>query len=511
MAGHYNYTRLTALDNSFLVLEDADRHTPMHVASVALFEAGPLRRPDGGIDFERIVGHIAARLHRIPRYRQRLAYIPIEARPVWVDDERFNLLYHVRHTALPKPGAIRQLKRMAARVMEQRLDRGKPLWETWIVEGVEGDLLAMISKVHHCMIDGVSGSDLLTVLLDPTPETPDEEPVKWVPRPVPDGATLLRDELLERVQVPVRAVSRFLEDPVAFLGEVRDNLRAIRDTARGAMEPASDTPFNQPVGPHRRFDWTQVAIADIRRIRERLGGSLNDVVLATVAGAVRRFLQQRSIDVDDLRFKVFCPVSTRSEDERGKLGNRVAGWVVPLPIAERDPEKRYAEIVATTSQLKQSGQARGSELFMEVAEWTGSTVLAVGARLAARAHPVNMVVTNVPGPRHPLYLLGARMVEAYPMVPLGLNMTLGIALFSNVDRLFWGFNADWDLIPDLHDFVTAVETSFAELLGPPGVATTAPQPAEPSRPGSARGGARRRAGGKTPQPRAGGNGSVATA
>lgn len=473
MSKHYNYDRFTALDNSFLVYEDTDPNTPMHVASIALFDAGPLRRRDGGIDIDRIVQHIAARLHKIPRYRQRLAYIPIESRPVWVDDERFNLAYHVRHTALPKPGDIRQLKRMAARVMEQRLDRGKPLWETWIVEGIEGDRLAMISKTHHCMIDGVSGSDLLAVLLDPTPATPNEEPVKWVPRPLPSGVTLLRNEIVERVQMPARVLGRLLREPLTVVGEVSDGMAALGETIRNSMAAASDSPFNQPLGPHRRFDWTSVSFADIKRIRQRLGGAVNDVVLATVAGAVRGFLEQRTIDVSELAFKVFCPVSTRADDERGKLGNRVAGWTVPLPIAERDTEKRYATIVATTSALKKSGQARGAELVMEVVEWTGATVLALGARLASQTHPVNMVCTNVPGPPQPLYLLGARMLEVYPMVPLGMNMTLGIALFSNAGKLFWGFNADWDLIPDLHDFVAAIEGSFAELLNP---ATTEAQP-----------------------------------
>jgi len=510
MSTHYNYERLTALDNSFLVYEDTDPHTPMHVASIAIFDAKPLLRRDGGIDIERIMHQIAARLHKIPRYRQRLAFIPIEARPVWVDDERFNLQYHVRHTSLPKPGGIRQLKRMAARVMEQRLDRGKPLWETWIVEGIEGDRIALISKTHHCMIDGVSGSDLFTVLFDPTPETPHEEPVKWVPRPLPSGVTLLRNEIIERAQGPAQALRRFLREPLSFVADVSDGVRALSETIFDSMEAASDSPFNQPVGPHRRFDWTEVTFADIKRIRQRLGGSLNDVVLATVAGAVRRFLLQRTIDVTDMRFKVFCPVSTRNSEERGKFGNRVAGWTVPLPVTEPDPEKRFAKIVETTSALKKSNTARGAELFMEVAEWTGTTVLAIGARLASQTHPVNMVCTNVPGPPQTLYLLGARMLEAYPMVPLGMNMTLGIALFSNAGRLFWGFNADWDLIPDLHDFVAAIETSFAELLGPVEVEVQPEQREPAEKPKAKR--RKKRADSRDGTPaRARGNGSAATA
>jgi diacylglycerol O-acyltransferase len=481
---HYKYERLTALDSSFLVFEEANHNTPMHVASVAIFEGAPLAHPGGGIDIERISAHIASRLHRIPRYRERIAYIPIEAHPVWVDDARFNLNYHVRHTCLPKPGDERQLKRLAARVMSQHLDRGKPLWETWIVDGLQGDRVAMISKVHHCMVDGISGVDLLTVVLGTEAETTVADAPRWIPRPVPTRAELVRDELIERLAAPLNLVSRALRQPLATLAEARNGLAAISDLASSGMHLASDTPFNQPIGPHRRFDWSSMDIAAIKAIRERLGGTLNDVVLATVAGAVRRFLERRSLAVNDLEFRVFVPVSTRSAQERGTLGNRVAGWIVDLPIGEPHPVKRIAKIQQATAALKKSNQARGAEILMEMADWTPSTVLGLAMRLGTRAQPANMVVTNVPGPPTPLYLLGARMLEAYPMVPLAMNMALGIALFSNAGRLFWGFHADWDVIPDLHDFVQAIEASFAEL----GAAAPEPAAGRPSR--SRRAGAR---------------------
>jgi diacylglycerol O-acyltransferase len=460
---HYKYERLTALDQSFLVFEDVDHNTPMHVGSVAIFEGAPLARADGGVDIDRIMAHIDGRLHRIPRYRERLTYIPIERHPVWVDDARFNLNYHVRHTCLPRPGDERQLKRLSARIMSQQLDRGKPLWETWIVEGLQGGGVAMISKTHHCMIDGISGVDLLSVLLSSQPETEVAEAVRWVPRPVPTPTELLRDELSQRIWSPWSATIRFLREPGRMLGDIGSGLRAVADLAQAGMRMAPETPFNQPIGPHRRFDWTAMDIAAIKAVRERLGGSLNDVVLATVTGAVRRFLDRRAVPVADLAFRVFVPVSLRSNQERGTLGNRVAGWIIDLPIAEPNPAKRLTALQAETARLKKSSQARGAEILTEVAGWTGTTVVSLGMRLGTAALPVNMVVTNVPGPTAPLYLLGARMLEAYPMVPLAMNMAVGVALLSNAGKLFWGVNADWDAVPDLHDFMREIEASFAEL------------------------------------------------
>jgi diacylglycerol O-acyltransferase len=472
---HYNYERLTALDNSFLVMEGAN--TLMHVAATGLFEAGPLTMPDGGVDIDRIMAHIAARLHKIPRYRQRLAYIPIEQHPVWVDDARFSLPYHVRHTCLPQPGDERQLKRMVARIKSQQLDRGKPLWELWIIEGLQDNRFAMVTKTHHCMIDGVSGSDLLSVLLSPNPGVHIDEPPRWIPRPAPAPLALFRDETLERIKAPLGFAAHLFRDPSTALAEVIDGLSAVTEMLGAGLRLASETPFNQPIGPHRRFDWALTEITAIREIRDHLGGSLNDVVLATVAGAVRRFLERRSVKPADIEFRVFVPVSLRGPNEHSTFGNRVAGWIMELPITERDPRKRLARIHETTAQLKESKQARGSEILSEALEWTGPGILSMAMRLATQASTFNMVVTNVPGPPTQLYLLGARMQEVYPLVPLAPNCGLGVALFSYAGRLHWGFNADWDTIPDLHDFVSDIEVSFAELSE----AARTPPPAKSTR------------------------------
>jgi diacylglycerol O-acyltransferase len=467
----YAYDRLSFLDNSFLLLEGPN--SPMHVAGTAMYEAGSLRLPNGGIDIGRIRAYVMSRLHLIPRYRQRLAYVPIENHPVWVDDDHFNIHYHVRHTALPRPGDERQLKRLAARIMSQHLDRSKPLWEMWIVEGLESaDRFAMISKIHHCMVDGMSSVDLLNVLLAPTPQEDFEPPVEWFPRPSPTAMDLLRDAAYRYATLPlelsrnVQALVRQASDPRS---DVRALLRAARDTLSSGMQNPSTTPLNQPIGPHRRFDWLAMDLERVKAVKNRLGGTLNDVVLATVAGAVRLFLMRRRVQVQDLDFRVMAPVSVRNEAERGSLGNRVSAWMVPMPLGEHDPRQRLAKIRETTSALKESKQALGAEILSAVGEWTPSTLLSLASQLATRRLPFNLVVTNVPGPQVPLYLLGARMLDNYGLVPLTDNLCLGVVLFSYAGKLCWGFTVDWDLIPDLHDFVLDVEASFRELaeLDPP--------------------------------------------
>jgi len=462
------YERLGTLDRFFVDVEQD--HTHMHVAAVMLFAAEPLRGPSGGVDIQRIREYIGSRLHLIPRYRQKLAYVPLENHPVWVDDDRLNLNYHIRHTSLPAPGGIRQLKRLAARIMSQKLDRGKPLWETWIVEGIEGDLCAMISKTHHCMIDGISGVDLMAVLLGLTPATEFSEAPAWNPEPQPTGMELLRDEVLRRATLPfgvLGSAASMLAKPAELCSTVADMASGVRNALDTGLRRASDTPLNRPIGPHRRFDWHTLELRDVKTCKNALGGTVNDVVLSTVAGAAGRFLELRGISQrqqQDMDFRVFCPVSVRAASDRGKLGNQVSGMIVPLPIAVRDPRSRLAAISETTAELKEQNQALGAEALTAVSEWTLPTLLTMAARLATRSRVYNMIVTNVPGPQVPLYLLGAELLEAFPVVPLFGNQALGVALFSYAGKICWGFNADWDLLPDLHDFVESLDSSFKEML-----------------------------------------------
>ena len=462
-----HYDRLSAQDRTFLELEGPNTH--MHVAGCFVFEKGPLATPQGGVDIDKIRDYVASRLHRIPRYRQRIAWIPVENHPVWVDDERFNIHYHVRHTALPAPGDDRQLKRFCGRVMSQQLDRGKPLWEMWVVEGLEHDRFALVCKTHHCMVDGVSGVDLLAVLLSPTPEKDFDPAGRWLPNPVPGGATLLRDAVLRRVELPFAiagAVGAALRAPSETWARVQETASAFGETLSATLTPATDTPLNRPIGPHRRFDWVGFDIDEVKKIKNRLGGTVNDVVLATVAGAIGRYFEQRGIPHARQRameFRAFCPVSVRADHERGALGNRVSGMLAKLPIAEQDPQRRIERVRAITKHLKESKQALGAELLTSVSEWTAPTLATMASRLAFDHRSSNMVVTNVPGPQIPLYLLGARMTETYPMVPLFSSMGLGIALFSYGGGLYWGIVSDWDQFPDLHDFVRALDASFREL------------------------------------------------
>ena len=462
---HYAYERLSGLDTSFLLLESQDVYT--HVASTLVFEARSLRLADGGIDFQTISKAHEALLDRVPRYRQVLRFTPVTGQPVWVDDARFDLSYHLRHASLPRPGSAEQLKRLSARVMQQHLDRSRPLWETWVVEGLEGARFALIAKIHHCMIDGMAGIDLLQLLLSPEPDAPvPSAPRAYEPRPEPRPWQLLRDDLARRARLPVDAA----RDLLAFLERADDARREIQARARGALatlgmavQGRADTPLNQPVGPHRRFDWWTVDLASVRDVKMALGGTINDVVLAIATSAFRRFLLDRGVDVKGLDFRTLAPVSVRRDDERGTLGNRISGWILTLPLGERSPKRRLRRIAEQTAALKTSGHALGAELLTGVVDWAPATLLSLGARAAARSLPFNTIVTNVPGPQAPMYLQGARLHAAYPQVPLVDRVDIGIALMSYAGQLHWGINSDYDAVPDLSTFRRALEQSFEEL------------------------------------------------
>jgi WS/DGAT/MGAT family acyltransferase len=483
----YTYEQLSVQDNSFLLMERPNVH--MHVGATQIYEAGPLRKPDGGIDIMAFKRSVESILHLIPRYRQKLKWIPYEYHPVWIDDRRFNIDYHIRHTSLPRPGSDTQLKQLAGRIMAQQLDRSKPLWEFWVVEGLEGDRFAVVSKVHHCMIDGESGAELVQVMMSLTPDQELPQALPYMPRPAPSSLELWLDHWNRRLRIPVEAL-RSLRD---FGGRVPDlqqeilkRINALAELAGYAIRSASDTPLNGRIGPHRRVDWLSMPLDDVKAVRRVLGCSVNDVVLATVTGAVRAYLIRRRVNPDRLDFRVSAPVSVRREEERGTLGNRVSSWILRLPIGETDAVKRVDDIRRVTQHLKKSEQALGVEMLMAAAEWAPAQLLSLGSR--ATSAPINMIVTNVPGPQIPLYMLGARLLAMFPQVPLLENTGLGIALFSYDGRLFWGFNADPDLIPDLPAFVQAIDNSFQELKAGASIravphedATTTPPAETPAR------------------------------
>jgi len=459
-----NYDRLTALDASFIGLEDSRCH--MHVGGVFIFDAKPVQTEEGGIDIELIRRSIEARLHLVPRFRQKLGYLPYERLPIWVDDDRFRLHYHVRHSALPRPGDERTLKRMAARIQSQHLDRTRPLWEMWFVEGLEGDRFALITKTHHCMIDGISGADIMSVLMEIEPNQEIPTPMPWVPRPRPSDTDLIVDEVRRRIRQPFEllgAVQDKIRHPEAALNSAEETFTALAETLTPAFNPASDTPLNVEVGPTRRFDWLEMRIAELKAIKNELGGTLNDVVLAIVAGALRRFFRDRGLDPDDLDVRAMVPVSVRTRGERGALGNRIAEMVAELPVHLDDPLDRLRAVRETMSDLKESKQAVGAEIMTAIAEWTVPNVLVQAVRMASRSRPYNLVVTNVPGPQIPLYMCGCEMLTSYPVVPLFENQALVVGLFSYNGGIFWGLNADWESVPDLHDFVAYLAKAFDEL------------------------------------------------
>lgn len=464
-----HYERLSALDAAFLEIETSNCH--MHVGIALLFDAEPLTLEHGGIDIDRLRTFVEARIQHIPRYRQRLEYVPLQRHPVWVDDDGFNLEYHVRHAALPRPGSMRQLKRLIARINSQKLDRSRPLWEMWLVEGIdEGDKrhFALIGKVHHCMMDGASGVDVMAALLRLDPSTPDLPAAPtWRPRPAPRSGELLGEEVRRqrgRVGDLLSRLGQIREDPQGAIDNLKGAASNVLATIGSGVVPASRTPLNpSAIGSYRRFDWVELPLAEAKRIKRALGGTVNDVVLASVTGALRHYFLERQVDVARLDFRVLMPVNARSGGGGAKLGNRVSVMLARLPLEQPDPAQRLQRVTELTLEAKSSGQHQGAELVEELGDVTGTMLISSGMRLATRIRSYNLVVTNVPGPPVPLYLLGARMLAAYPVVPLYLNQALGIAVFGYDGSLFFGLNADWDRVPDLHALAEALEREFAAL------------------------------------------------
>jgi len=473
------YERLSTTDRIFLEMESPEAN--LHVAGCFLFDARPLRTPEGGLDFERISRYVESRLFRIPRYRQRVQFVPFEGDPIWVDDPTFNLQYHVRHTHLPRPGDARQLKRLCGRIVSQLLDRGKPLWEMWVVDGLEEDRFAIITKVHHCMTDGIGGVELLGNLLAAAPQAGFEPGPTWLPRPAPSRQELIREAVARRMRTP-SSIARTLIDatrePRASFEQARKSVRGLREAGAYTAHPSSETPINQPLGGHRRFDWTSLDLAAVKEVKNRAGGTVNDVALATIAGAFSHFLERRGISARDqerLDFRAVCPVNVRTESERGQLGNRVSNLIVGLPIAERDPLRRLALIHEAMVELKSSDQLLAMSVIERLGEWTHPSLLTLFARTTVEKRSSNFVFTNVPGPQNPWYLLDAPLLETYPVVPLMPMQGVGIAVMSYCGRLYWGFNSDWEQVPDLHDLVLATESAFEELCE-----AARKQPAQPA-------------------------------
>jgi WS/DGAT/MGAT family acyltransferase len=430
----------------------------MHVASTIIFEGpAPSHR-----EFR---DHIASRLHLVPRFRQKLRFVPFgQGRPVWVDDPHLNLDYHVRQTALPAPGSEEQLRNLAARVFSQQLDRTKPLWELWLVEGLRDGRFAIVGKSHHALVDGVSGVDITTVLfdLDREPAVPPAAAPKWFARPEPTDFDLLADALRERLTSPreiVRGVRAALRGPrqvVAGLGATGKII--------GAGMAAPSTPFNVDIGPHRRFAIAQTDLAELKQVKEAHGGTVNDVILAVVAGALGNYLRARGHDTEGLEMRAMVPVSVRAMEEQGALGNRISAMMAPLPVWCEDPVERIHLMTEAMGDLKGSGQAVGAEILTKITDFAPPTIAAQAARLQPAQRFFNLVVTNVPGPQFPLYVLGRQMESIFPMVPLAHRQALCVGIMSYNGQVNFGLVGDYDAMADLDSFALDLEAGLRETI-----------------------------------------------
>jgi len=459
-----NPDRLSGLDSAFLHLERGGAH--MHVASIMVF-AGQAPPYD---DFLRF---LESRLDRVPRYRQRLAFVPFEqGRPVWVDDPHFNLRYHLRHSALPTPGEDAQLAALAGRLFADQLDRSKPLWEMNLVEGLSDDSsgqprFAVIVKTHHALVDGVSGVDITSVLFSASPDEERSEPApQWIPRPLPTTADLVGDALTERFSDPselARAARAVVRSPRRVINELGGKIEQTGALAWAGVRSAPQTPLNQPIGPHRRYGWVNASLATFKQIKNGLDGTINDAVLTTVSLGLGRWLRRRGTDTAGLTLTAMVPVSVRTEGESGQLGNRVSALWAPLPVYEEDPAAAFQFIHKKMGDLKASDQAVGADTLTELAGFAPPTIASQAARLQSRQRLFNLVVTNVPGPQVPLYLLGRQLTALYPVVPLTKNTALGVAAMSYCGRLSFGLLADYDALPDLGDVVADLGGALFDL------------------------------------------------
>ncbi len=447
--------QMSALDATFLDVESAAAH--MHIGSIALLEGPP---PEFGL----LRAGVLAKLPLVPRYRQLVRTVALSAgRPVWVDDPHFNIDYHLRRTALPAPGGESELRLLVGRVMSQQLDRAKPLWEMWVVEGLDQGRWAVISKIHHCMVDGVAGSDLLTVMFDRQPVPAPAVVERWQPSPAPEGIDLLARSLLLELRASLEALGA-LGRPRALAQRAQDATVALA-RMRHLLRPTERSSLNGPLGPHRRWSWARATLAEVSEVRAALGGTVNDVVLACIAGGFRALLLARGEPVDRV-LRTMVPVSVRLPGEHGAYNNRVSAVFVELPVGSDDPRERLAAIRRQTEDLKSTRQAVAGEVLTSLSGFAPPLLLALGERVAAHVpqHNINTVTTNVPGPQYPLYVGERRMLEAFPYVPLGGSVRVGVAIYSYDGGLTFGVTGDYDAAPDIDVLCKGIETALAELL-----------------------------------------------
>jgi WS/DGAT/MGAT family acyltransferase len=457
--------RLSALDASFLYMESPT--TAMHVGSVARFT------PPAGesFDYDAFCALVSRRISLVPRYRQKIRWVPGHlANPVWVDDEDFDITYHVRRSALPKPGNDEQLRALVGRLQSRQLDRARPLWEIYLVEGLADGRFAIVTKTHHAMVDGISAVDIGTVLLDASPTPQDAPHDDWVPQPEPSRAGLVLGavaDTLRRPTVAIDTVRASLSDAKATAGRALGALGGIASVARTSLRSAPESPLNATIGEQRRFGMASTALDDYKRIRKAHGGTVNDVVLATVSGALRAWLLTRGeAVVPSTTVRAMVPVSVRNDTESSALGNRVSSYFVDLPVGEPSPVVRLHQVSYAMKGHKESGQSVGADALVRLTGFAPPTIHSAAARLGAglSRRLFNVIVTNVPGPQFPLYAAGARMDDCFPVVPLAKGQAVTIGLMSYNGGVYYGMNCDRDAMADIDVLATCIEDSLAELL-----------------------------------------------
>ena len=455
--GHLD--RLTSIDAGFLHMEDGGAH--MHIGALAVFDGPPPSARE-------VTDHIASRLPDLPRYRQKLAFPPLgTGRPLWVEDPFFSLGYHVRHTALPSPGGDAELLTLVNRVVAQRLDRSKPLWEMWLVEGLADGRFAIIAKTHHAMIDGVSGVDLLTVLFDLSKDTVPATPAPWVPAAQPGALDLLVKGAQGLVRNVVRLGGRGLRtvtDPRTAVRETVHAVSALAEATKPLVNGAPKTPLNDKPGPHRSVVVVRTALEDYKTVKVAYGATVNDVVLTSVAGALGRFLADRGMVTDGLTLRACVPVSLRSDAQRGSLGNEIAIMTAPLPVGLSDPVERLTSVRVSMQDLKSSKQAEGAKVLTSLENALPPAILARASRLGFSSRLYNLLVTNVPGPQVPIYMLGRQLRELVPLAFLAPEHRLAIAIMSYDGQVVYGLMADADAVPDLEQLATYLREALVELV-----------------------------------------------
>ena len=456
--------RMSMTDAGFYFAEG--ENTPMHVGSVAVFE-GPA--PSYGD----VIRLLLSKLPKVPRYRQRVRALPLHlSRPLWTDDEHFQILYHVRHTAVPRPGGAEQLRNLAGRVLGQRLDMTKPLWEVYLVEGLADNRWALISKVHHCMVDGVAGTDLMQLIFDTDPAAEAPEPGEWTPEEAPSTASVVAGSLQDAVSFTMQRLGslppvlrRMSEAPREILRRGTTIGTALPGIASKLTTPRARS-LNGPIGPHRRWAWTETSFDAIKGIRSSLGGTVNDVVLTAITRGFRDLLAKRGELIDRLVVRSMVPVSVRRPDERGSLNNQVSAVFVDLPVAEPDPVARLHSVRRQMDENKRINGAVDARSIIGMGDFVAPTLLALGTRAGIRTgqNLAQTVTTNVPGPRIPLYVLGRKLASLYAYVPIAAGFRISIGIFSYQHAMSMGINADFDAFPDIDVLADGIRAGVDELV-----------------------------------------------